>query len=172
MTYRRIITVLLILTFCALLMLAWVLTPQLGNVSTDVLAVPTTKQSALCQYVTPAVNFNIQTPWYAAAWLRNAWRYQSPVPYRWLYPKEALTLKKGYCIDYANLLCSDLRHFGLDAWVVVGTVPTTTGGKHAWVECAYGKHIWYMDVWHNYIALPQDWHEDYRYNEALVIGLR
>lgn len=126
------------------------------------------------EYIDPSINFGISAPWYAAAWLRGDWYYASPEPYRWLLPTEALELKRGYCIDYANLLCSDLLHFGLPSWVVVGIVPTAdlnaSMGKHAWVECKWGTHTWYMDFLHNYIELPPDWQELYRYNANQFIS--
>lgn len=166
MKRSNILIVLLVLTVFAVAVLAWVLVPQVTNVPKDVMGAPVPQASEVCKYVNPAINFNVEKPWYAAAWLRNSWHYQSPVPYRWLTPAEALQLRKGYCIDYANLLCSDLRHFGLDAWVVVGAVPVTGGTeKHAWVECPYGTRTWYMDAFHNYIVLPKQWKELYRYNE-------
>jgi len=126
------------------------------------------------KFIAPSVNFGISAPWYAAAWLRGVWYYASPEPYRWLMPAEALKLKRGYCIDYANLLCSDLLSFGLPAWVVVGVVPTANvtvqTGDHAWVECQWGTHTWYMDCFHNYIVLPTGWQELYRYNESQFIS--
>jgi hypothetical protein len=126
------------------------------------------------KFIDTSVNFGISAPWFAAAWLRGAWVYASPEPYRWLLPSEALVSKRGYCIDYANLLCSDLLCFGLPAWVVVGVVPTANlnvpTGKHAWVECKWGTHTWYMDFCHNYIAVPDGWQELYRYNASQFIS--
>lgn len=126
------------------------------------------------KYIDPSINFGIAAPWFAAAWLRGGWYYASPEPYRWLLPTEALKTKQGYCIDYANLLCSDLLHFGLPAWVVVGIVPTAdlnaSTGKHSWVECKWGTHTWYMDFQSNYITLPTGWLELYRYNASQFIS--
>jgi hypothetical protein len=163
-TYRKIILALVILTMLAVFVAAAVITPQMKNISEDVLSSPKSDPTI---YISTDMNYGLKTPWYAAAWVRNQFHYRMPLPYRWQMPRETLRTGRGVCIDYATLLCSLCRSEGMDAWVVVGTIPGSLA-KHAWVVS--GKYI--MDFQHNYLKLPAGWHELYRFNEKQVIEVK
>jgi hypothetical protein len=162
MTYRRILTTLAILTVIALLVLAWVLVPQIQSVPDDVGEMPASNP---CIYIDTTLNYHLKTPWYAGAWVRNRFKYRLQLIYHWNSPRETLREGRGVCIDYATLLCSLLRSEGIDAWVVVGYTSSWSTMKHAWVVS--GKYV--MDFQRNYLALPKGWKELYRFNEQLVI---
>jgi len=65
------------------------------------------------------------------------------VPDYWQLPAETLALGTGDCEDYAILLCSLLRAYGVSAdQVYVAVGQTSTKEDHAWLVEKYYKGIW------------------------------
>jgi predicted transglutaminase-like cysteine proteinase/uncharacterized protein YkwD len=65
------------------------------------------------------------------------------VPDYWQLPAETLTLGTGDCEDYAILLCSLLRAYGVPAdQVYVAVGQASSKDDHAWVVEKYYKGIW------------------------------
>jgi hypothetical protein len=92
--------------------------------------------SAHCAYTTDQVNYGVQD--------------------YWATPAEALARGSGDCEDYAILLCSLLRAFGVPAdevYVAVGSDPYAN--QHSWVEEKYYTGVWrVLDTQQNLSSQP------------------
>jgi transglutaminase-like putative cysteine protease len=86
----------------------------------------------------------------------------------WQLPSETLNLRTGDCEDFAILLCSLLRAYGIPSNQVYVAIGISSDGMHAYLVEKYYKGIWQVvepqaGVWGG--ALMQDWFTSESYTE-------